>query len=311
MPVDPKVREFLDQLEALDVPPLPTLAPAVAREAVAEDSKALGPGEPVGRKEDRTIPGPAGEIPIRIYTPEGEGPFPILVYYHGGGWVVCDIETHNALCCSITNIAPCIVVSVDYRLAPEHKYPAAVDDCYAAAEWVFENAEALGGDPQRIALAGDSAGGNLATVVSMKARDESAFRPALQVLIYPVTDVDLDRPSYCRCAEGYMLTRADMVWFFENYFGSPEDGKQAYASPLLAKDLTNLPPALVMTAEYDVLCDEGDAYAERLREAGVQVRHSRYEGMIHGFIRHTSLFDQANEAIREIADALNHGIDGP
>lgn len=304
MPIDPQVQVFLDQLKALGALPLHSLTPQQARPVVVADSRILGDPEPVGRAEDRKIRGPAGEIPIRIYTPSGAGPFGVLVYYHGGGWVVCDIETHNNLCCSIANQAECIVVSVEYRLAPEHKYPAAVEDAYAAAEWVFDCAGTLGGDSRRIALGGDSAGGNLAAVVALKARDKAAFRPSLQVLIYPVTDFGFHTPSYHANAEGFMLTREDMKWFWGHYLDREEQGAEPCASPLRAGDLGNLPPALVITAEYDPLCDEGEAYAGRLREAGVPVVLSRYEGVIHGFVRHTAQFDQAKMAVGEIAAAL-------
>jgi len=309
MSIDPQVRVFLDELESLGAPPLHTLTPEQARPVVVEDSAKLGKPEPVGKVEDRTLPGPLGEIPIRIYTPHGPGPFPTLVYYHGGGWVVCDIETHDRLCSSITNAANCIVVSVDYRLAPEHKYPAAVDVAYAAAEWVFVHVETLGGDAGRIALGGDSAGGNLAAVVPMMARDRGAFRPGLQVLIYPVTDFNLDTPSYHNNAEGFMLTREDMRWFWGHYLTRDEQGAEPYASPLRAEDLSRLPPALVITAEYDVLLDEGEAYAARLREAGVSVTLTRYDGMIHGFVRHTGQFDKARVAVDQIAAALR-GMSG-
>jgi len=304
MLIDPQVKVFLDELEALRAPPLHTLTPAQARPGVVADSAKLGEPDPVGKIEDRTVLGPAGEIPIRIYTPYGSGPFHILVYYHGGGWVVCDIETHNTLCCAITNAAKCVVVSVDYRLAPEHTYPAAVDDAYAAAEWVFDHAELLDGQAGKIALGGDSAGGNLATVVSLMARDRDAFRPSLQVLIYPVTDFNFDTPSYHESAEGFMMTREDMKWFWGHYLAREEQGAEPYASPLRAGDLGDLPPALVITAEHDVLRDEGEAYAARLREAGVPVTLTRYDGMIHDFVRHTAQFDKAGVAIDEMAAAL-------
>ena len=303
-PIDPQVRVFLDQLKALRAPPLYTMTPEEARPVVVADSRFLGVPESLAEVEDRKIRGSAGEIPIRIYTPCGTGIMPVLVYYHGGGWVVCDIATHDTLCRSIANEAGCIVVSVDYRLAPEHKYPAAVEDAYAAAAWVFGRAETLGGDSGRIALGGDSAGGNLAAVVAMKARDKAAFRPGLQVLIYPVTDFNFQTSSYLENADGFMLTREDMKWFWGHYLEREEQGAEPYASPMRAEDLSDLPAALVITAKYDPLCDEGEAYAARLREAGVPVVLSRYEGMIHGFVRHTAQFDQARAAIGEIAAAL-------
>ncbi len=314
MPVDPEVQVFLDELESLDAPPLHSLTVEQARRDVAAGTAQLGEPEPVGRIEDRRVPGPLGEIPIRICTPEGHGPFPVIVYYHGGGWTVCDIQTHHALCCSIAKAAECIVISVDYRLGPEHKYPAAVEDAYAAAEWVFARAADFGGDARRVAVGGDSAGGNLATVVCLRARDSfqagnrAAFRPVLQALIYPVVDFRFDTASYHQCAEGYLLTRNDMKWFWANYLARAEDGSQPYASPLRAENLGDLPPALVITAEYDPLRDEGEAYATRLSEAGVPVTLIRYEGMIHGFLRHTARFDRARVALHEMAGVLKQAF---
>jgi len=194
MPVDPQVRRFLDQLEALNPAPFEKLTPQEARAAVVADADALGTPEPVDHVEDRTVPGPDGPIPIRIYRPNAIGPMPVLVYFHGGGWVIGDIETHDGICATMANAAGCLVVSVGYRLAPEHKYPAAADDSYAATAWVAENAESIGGDPKRIAVGGDSAGGNLAAVVALMARDRASFRLNLQVLVYPITDYNLDTP---------------------------------------------------------------------------------------------------------------------
>jgi acetyl esterase len=201
-----------------------------------------------------------------------------------------------------------MVVSVDYRLAPEHKYPAAVDDAYAATEWVFARAQAIGADRRRVAVGGDSAGGNLAAAVSLMARDRAQFRPAFQVLIYPILDYDLNTASYRENGDGYLLTRDTMRWFWECYLSREEEGREPYASPLRAEDLRGLPPALVITAEYDPLRDEGEAYAGRLREAGVPVTLSRYDGMIHAFFRRTALFDKAKAAMREVGDALRQAF---
>jgi len=304
MVLDPQARRFLDELESLGGPPPETLSPAEARAWHAAGATALGPPEPVAAIRDRTVPGPAGEIPIRIYLPEGTGPFPIFVYYHGGGWVLGNIATHDGLCCTLANAARCAVLSVEYRLAPEHKYPAAVDDAYAATAWLFENARQIGGDPQRVAVGGDSAGGNLAAAVCLMARDRQTFQPVLQVLVYPITDYNVDATSYQENAEGYLLTRASMKWFWECYLADEEDGRQPYASPLRARDFGDLPPALVITAEYDPLRDEGEAYAARLRDAGVPVTLTRYDGMIHAFIRRTAIFDKARTAMQQVADAL-------
>ena len=308
MPLDPQVRQFLDDLETQQVPPLHTLSLREARQSVLAEAATFGDPEPVAALEDRTVAGPRGLIPIRVYTPHGAGPFPILVYYHGGGWVLGDIASHEVFACSIANAARCLVVSVEYRLAPEHKYPAATEDAYAATKWVAENAAILGGDRRWIAVGGDSAGGNLAAVVALMARDNKAFRPNLQILIYPVTDYSFDTPSYHENAEGYLLWREGMKWCWRHYLAREEDGYQPYASPLRAEDFSDLPPALVITAQYDPLRDEGEAYAARLREAGVPVTLSRYDGMIHGFIRKTAIFDQAKLAQKEIADALRQAF---
>jgi len=308
MPIDPQVQAFLNELKALDAPPLHTLSPQEARAAAAADAEAVGSAEAVAAMQDRTVPGPAGEIPVRIYVPEGIGPFPVLVYYHGGGWVLGSIGTHDATCREVANAAGCMVVSVEYRLAPEHKYPAAVDDAYTAAQWVLENAESVGGDPRRVAVGGDSAGGNLAAAVCLMARDRAAVQPSLQVLIYPIVDYNLDTPSYLENAEGYFLTRDTMRWFWQCYLERDEDGFHPYASPLRAEVLTGLPPALIITAEYDPLRDEGEAYAARLRDAGVPVTLTRYDGMIHAFFRRTAQFDKARIAMQEAADALKQAF---
>ena len=308
MVLNPQVRTFLDELNALGAPPPETLTADQARAANAAGAEALGPPEPVAAIQDRTLPGHTGEIPIRVYVPQGTGPFPVFVYYHGGGWVLGSVPTHDGLCCQVANAARCLVVSVEYRLAPEHKYPAAVDDAYAATAWVFANAGQIGGDSRRVAVGGDSAGGNLAAAVCLMARDRQTFKPALQVLIYPITDYSLDTPSYLENAEGYLLTRASMKWFWECYLAHEEDGDQPYASPLRAGDLSRLPPALVITAEHDPLRDEGEAYAARLREAGVPVTSTRYDGMIHAFIRRTAIFDKARTAMQEVADALKQAF---
>jgi acetyl esterase len=305
MPLDPQVREFLDEIEAMHAPPLETLPLEMARDACMEDARTLGDPEPVGSISNRTIPGPGGEIPIRVYQPANASQaLPVFVYFHGGGWVVCNIDTHDTLCRSLANAANYLVVSVDYRLAPEHKFPAAVEDCFAATQWVREAAAEIGADPNRIVVGGDSAGGNLATVVSLMARDMGKPLPQLQVLIYPVTDVNLDTDSYKANGEGYNLTRSMMKWFFDCYLTSENDAADWRVSPLRAKDLSGLPPALVITAEFDPLRDEGEAYAARLKEAEVPVTLTRYDGMIHPFIRRIHRFDQARTAFNQVVAAL-------
>ncbi len=304
MPLDPQAQTVLDQMIALGLPPLGTLSPEETRRSMELRNAALPPGEPVAKVEDRTIPGPAGEIPIRIYWPEGTGPFPVLVYFHGGGWVIGSITSHDATCRTLTNAAGCMIVSVDYRLAPEHKFPAAAEDAYTATKWVAEHGAAIGADPRRVAVGGDSAGGNLAAVVSLMARERGGPPLAYQLLVYPVTDYRFDTPSYGENAEGYLLTKQSMEWFWNHYLNDASQGDHPYASPLRAQDLRGLPPALVITAEYDPLRDEGAAYAARLQEAGVPAACSRYDGMIHGFFGMSLLLDKAKLAVGEAAGAL-------
>jgi acetyl esterase len=263
-----------------------------------------GPPERVASVEDRTLLGPGGGLPVRIYVPFGMGPFPVLVYFHGGGWVVGDLESSDGLCRILANTSGFIVVSVDYRLAPEHPFPAAADDAYYATRWVSINASSFAGDPSRIAICGDSAGGNLAAVVAQIARD--CGKPAIQfqLLIYPVIDAACDTPSYSENAEGYFLTRDAMRWFWNHYVRSDADRNHPYASPLRAKSLAGLPSALVITAEFDPLRDEGERYAEGMRAAGTPVQLTRYDGMIHGFFAMGGMIDQGKIAIVKSAKAL-------
>lgn len=305
MPLDPQTKALLDLMAALNAPPLSEQTPEQVRVGI-KLQRELVPvePEPVAQVVNRTIPGPAGEIPVRIYTPAGGGPFPALVFFHGGGWVICDLDTHDGLCRSLCNGAGCVVVSVDYRLAPEHKFPAAPQDCYAAMQWVAGHAAEINAIPGKLAIGGDSAGGNLTAVVAQMARDQGSPRLAFQLLIYPATDFDFDGPSIRENAEGYFLTRDDMIWFTNHYLTSDEDKKNPLASPLLAADLRGLPPALVITGEYDPLRDEGEAYGKRLKEAGVPVTLSRYDGVIHGFLSIEPLTDKGKQAKEECAQAL-------
>ena len=305
MPLDPQAVVLLDTIAAMGTPPLSMMSVADARQALGAMSEMGGELEAVSKIEDREIPGPLGTIPIRIYTPAGNGPFPVLVYFHGGGWVLGNIESHDVVCRSLTNAAGCIVVSVDYRLAPEYKFPAAPEDCYAATQWVVANAATLNGDPQRVAVGGDSAGGNLAAVVSLMAHEHGGPKLVYQLLIYPATDYYLPgTPSMQENADGYFLTLGDMVWFWNHYLSSEADAKHPYAAPIQAKDLSGLPSALIITAEFDPLRDEGEHYAARLREAGVPVVATRYNGMIHGFVSMAGKLDQGKKAMEEAAAGL-------
>jgi acetyl esterase len=306
MPLDPQAEAYLAEMAALNEPPLYTLTPEVMRQLIQMEIdsgvRSSGEIEPIAHVENRTISGPAGEMPIRIYTPEGTGPFPVLVFFHGGGWVICNLDTHDGTCRSLANGAPCIVVSVDYRLAPEHKFPAAPEDCYAATRWVAEHVAQFNGDPLRLAVGGDSAGGNLAAVISQMARDKGGPALSFQLLIYPATDFTADTLSKKENGDGYFLTEKDMTWFTNHYLNSEEDKQNPLASPLLAANLSGLPPALVITAEYDPLRDEGAMYGQKLKEAGIPVTITRYDGMIHGFVGMP--FDKGKQALAQACVAL-------
>jgi acetyl esterase len=311
MALDPKVRELLDF--AADAPPLYTLPVEEMREGVrARMAVWCRMGlvtTPVAAVEDRFIPGPAGDLAVRVYTPEGRGPFPLLLYFHGGGWVLGNLDTHDAICRALCAGADCVVVSVDYRLAPEHRFPAALDDCLAAMRWAAAHATEIGADPARIAVAGDSAGGNLAAATALCARDEGEPELRGQVLIYPSVSYPSPlSPSYIENAEGYGMTREAAVWFWNQYLADRRQATNPLAAPLLAPDLSGLPPALVITAQYDVLRDEGELYARRLRMAGVPARLSRYDGMNHGFADLIGILDQAWQLRDEVCAWLRETL---
>jgi len=304
MPLDPQAKTLLDQIASVNGPKLHTLSAPDARRVTGSMFQAPPEKiEKVFKIENRKIPGPAGSIPIRVYTPEGPGPFPVLVFFHGGGWVICDLDSHDAPCLLLTNKAGCVTVSVDYRLAPEHKFPAGVEDCFAATKWVAEHAKELNVDANRLAVGGDSAGGNLSAVISQLARDAGGPKIALQLLIYPATEAELDTQSH-KTFTDYFLTRDDILWFWAHYLRGPADRKDPRVAPALAKSFKGLPPALIITAEFDPLRDEGEAYGEKLRAAGVPVTISRYEGMIHGFVSMSDVLDKGKQAIDESAAAL-------
>lgn len=295
MPLHPEAQAALDARVAAGARPIIELTPDEARQQSLRLTVLAGPGKKVARVQDRAIPGPLGEIPVRIYIPRIDASLPVLVMFHGGGWVTGSLETFDVTCREYANAADCIVVSVNYHHAPEHKYPAAAEDAYAATLWVAQKAASFNGDPSRVAVGGASAGGNLAAVVSQMARDRGAPPLAMQLLIVPVIDYNFDTQSYRDNAEGFGLTRAAMQWYWHHYLANEQDGVQPYASPIRAGDLRNLPPAFVITAEFDPLRDEGRAYAARLREAGVPVREKCYDGMIHIYLGTEPTADAAAE----------------
>ena len=310
MSLDPQAQQFLDQLVANGMPPLESMSPAEARLASESIMSAVADVPELASVEDRRIPGPAGDIPIRIYAPEGRVPQPILVYFHGGGFVIGSLTSHDPICRLLAARIPAIVVAVDYRLAPEHPFPAAAEDAYAATRWVAEHAREIGGDPDRIAVGGDSAGGNLSAVVSLLARERGGPSLVHQLLVYPVVDFSFETRSHIDNAEGYLLTRALMDWFLGHYFSGPTPRKDTRFAVLREADLRGLPAATVITAEFDPLRDEGESYVARLRAAGVPVTLTRFDGMIHGFFPNPALFAQAGIAIDGAADALRSAF-GP
>jgi len=295
MPIHPLAQEFMDSRTAAGSRPVDELSVDAARAQAMAMTTLLGPGEAVEQVRDGTVPSPYGGIPIRTYTPAGSGPFPILVWFHGGGWVVGNLDTTDVTCRLLANGGGCIVVSVNYRHAPENNFPAAPEDAYAATRWAAQHSAELNGDPARIAVGGASAGGNLAAAVTLMARDRGGPPLMFQLLMVPVTEFNLDSPSYKANAEGYGLTQQAMRWFWDHYLRLAADGANPYASPLRAADMRGLPRAFVMTAELDPLHDEGVAYAERLRAAGARVTHKCYAGMIHGFLGPDAPADMGKE----------------
>ena len=304
--LDPQARAYLDAAARARSPDPGDVA--AVRSAYRESRLALAPPLPeVAETRALSIPGAGGAIAARChrgYGAESGAPLPCLAYFHGGGWVCGDLDTHDAVCRGIANHARCAVISVDYRLGPEHRFPAAVEDARAALAWIARNAAALDVDPARLAVGGDSAGGNLAAVAALEARDAGGPELALQILVYPVTDLGMGSASYARLAEGYGLTRADMGWYRDRYLRDAGDAADWRASPLRARDVSGLPPAYVVTAGFDPLHDEGEAYAQRLADAGVPVTYECFEGQIHGFLLMGGVMAAANHAVYRIGQAI-------
>ena len=309
MALDPQVAAMRAERAKSATPPLYLMSVAEAR---AEDLRSIqeagGLPEPVADVRDDEIPGPGGAIPIRIYRPSAERPLPVLVYFFGGGWTLGTIDTSDGVCRALTNAVGCVTITVGYRLAPEHKFPAAVDDCYAATEWIASHAVELGVDPDRIAVGGDSAGGNLAAAVTLVARSGGP-QLAHQLLVYPNTDYLSDTPSLRENTDPLLFNRNSSDWYWGHYLASPEDGADPLASPLRAPDHAGLPSATVLTAEYDPLRDQAEEYAERLRLAGVPVTLSRYAGMVHGFFTMSGALDAARDAVAEAAACLRKAFE--
>jgi acetyl esterase len=304
----PQTAAFLHLIEQQGVPPIHTLSVADARAFSRERRSFTQPPPPdVGRVRDLQATGPNGPISLRLYRPLGASDatlLPVLVYFHGGGWVIGDLDTHDTLCRELANLARCAVVAVDYRLGPEHRFPAAVTDCIAATRWVRDHAGELALDASRLAVGGDSAGGNLAAVVSIDARDHGDLPIAFQLLIYPATDQHRNAPSHAENGQGYFLTQDSMDYFVGHYIADAAQYSDWRASPLLHPDLSSLPPALVLTAGFDPLRDEGAAYAQRLTAAGNHAGYVLFARQIHGFVTMGGMIDEANTAVALCAAEL-------
>jgi acetyl esterase len=302
----PQIQRVLQVMAEANLKPIEAMTPAEARaqmEATAQSRKAEP--LPVARVEEQMVPGPADSIRLRLYWPNAAAPAPAIVYYHGGGHVIGSLDTHDLVARNLCAGTDALVASVDYRMGPEHKFPAAVEDSFAALKWVHAHANELGADPDRIGVHGDSAGANLAAVVALMARDAGGPRLRLQSLVYPVTDYSLAGDSYERFAEGYgVLTRQAMVWFRNHYLRTPKDAEDWRASPIKAASLAGVAPAIVVTAECDVLHDDGEGYAEALRRAGVPVEYKEYSGMIHAFFGMVPVVDDAMNAQRTVWTAF-------
>lgn len=308
----PQAQALLRLIEEKGVPPMHTLSPDDARTYYLERRFFTQPEPPhVAARRDLQAPGPAGPIRLRSYRPLGtpdDAVLPVLVYFHGGGWVIGDLETHDTLCRELCNLSGTAVIAVDYRLAPEHRFPAAVDDALAATRWISGNAASLKIDPERLAVGGDSAGANLAAVVALTARDAGDLPIKLQLLIYPATDQRRGAPSHTTNGQGYMLTRENIAYFHDHYFGGDAHDEDWRASPLLARSHADLPPAFVLTAGYDPLRDEGLEYAQKMSEAGSRATLVNFERQIHGFILMGRVLDEANVAVHLCASQLVHAL---
>jgi len=304
MSLHPQAAQFLADWNRLDLPPLETTPVKKLREMTAAALQLAACPSLADVQDHKIVRDDGSELLVRAYRPFGDGPYPVCLYFHGGGWVLNSIDTHDDLVRRLTAESGCVFVSVEYRLSPEHKYPAALEDGWATLQWVNAQAEKLQVDPSRLAVVGDSAGANLAAALCLLARDRKGPEITFQVLAYPVIDSDFTRPSYVENAEGYFLTLEQMKWFWAQYVSTPEQMTEPYAAPIRAESLAGLPPAFIITAEYDPLRDEGEAYADALFTAEIPVSLHRYPGMIHAFLRRVDQFDAATSAIYEIGYSL-------
>ncbi|HEY3277008.1 MAG TPA: alpha/beta hydrolase [Syntrophorhabdaceae bacterium] len=308
--IDPETKAFLEAARKAELPPLSRETYVERRRFVDVMALKTSPSlKGIKSREDRTIHGSEGEIPVRVYTPEGEGPFPVLLFFHGGGWVVGSLAMEEHVCLALAEKTPCLVLSVDYRLAPEHPFPAGLHDCYDAFLWARAEAHTFGGDGERIALSGESAGANLAAALTLLARDRGVPAAALQVLFNPVTDLtSFNTASHRKFARGFILSLEDMEATRSLYVPREEDLSDPYVSPLCARSLRGLPSALVITSGFDPLRDEGEAYAKRLKDEGVQVRLIRYKDTIHGFIYFLRSSENTKDALKAASDALREAF---
>jgi acetyl esterase len=307
MALDEATTAFMAQMAASGGKPLHEMEPEEARQTGVELSGLFGPGPEMLRVEDSAIEADGVSVAVRVLVPS-EHPRGVLVYYHGGGWVIGSLDEFDAIARRLAQRTDCAVVLAHYRLAPEHPHPAAAEDAWTALQWAAAHAEEIAGADVPLIVAGDSAGGNLAAIVSQRARDEAGPEIALQVLVYPVTDCDLDTPSYTDPENQLMVSRDAMVWFWDHYVSDEEARLRPDASPLRADDLSGLPAAVIVTAEHDVLRDEGEAYAEQLRRAGVAVQHRRFEGQMHGFFTMVDLFPAGAAALDYVAEAIRQEL---
>jgi acetyl esterase len=313
---DPQMKAVLQELVRLAPTPLEKLTVAQARRrpgppdavkaVLVKQGKPTTP-MPVAKVMNSSVPGPAGNIPVRVYTPEGDGPMPVLVYFHGGGWVIAGIDAYDASCRALANAAGCVVVSVGYRMAPEHRFPASHEDSYAATQYVMKNATKFGGDPARVAVGGESAGGNLAAAVCLIAKQRGGKMPVYQLNVYPIADFGQNTPSYYENAMAIPLSKPGMSWFFRHALNDPADGAKPWIS-LTRANLKGMPPATVITAQIDPLRTEGKMFADRLKAAGISVRYRNYQGVVHEFFGMGAVVDKAKDAVSFAADGLKTGF---